>query len=152
MRKQILKAIILTGFTVGLLDISAAFLNYFIVTGKNPMRVLEFIASGVFGKEAFNGNSFMVLYGLIFHFCIALLWTVLFFFFYPKIALVRNNWIASGIGYAFIVWCAMTRIVLPLSNVSQQPFDISKALLAIAILILCIGLPISYSVKKYIHR
>jgi hypothetical protein len=65
---KILKA----GLIVGTLDILAAFIQYAIKTGKNPTVVLKFIASGVFGKEAFNGGTMMNVYGLIFHFVIAL--------------------------------------------------------------------------------
>lgn len=147
--RKIIPAIVLIGGIAGTLDIAAAFINFYLSTGKNPMRVLEFIASGVFGKEAFAGNPMMPFYGLLFHYSIATWWAVLFYFLYLKINVLGKHWIISGTVYAVIVWMAMTRIVLPLSNVPQQPFVLTRALLAIVILIFCIGLPISYGIKKY---
>lgn len=144
--------IILTGLIAGTLDIIAAMANFFIATGKNPVRVLQFIASGVFGTDAFSDDPLMPIYGLIFHFCIATIWTALFFIAYPIAKVAAKHWILSGVVYALIVWGTMTRVVLPLSYVPQQPFEIDKALLAIAILIACIGLPISYSANRFYSR
>ena len=49
-------AIVLTGFIAGTLDITAACIQYYIRTGKGPANVLRYVASGVFGKEAFTGG------------------------------------------------------------------------------------------------
>lgn len=148
-KKSFIKRLVFTALTAGTLDIAAAMLNFFISTGKNPEPVLRFIASGVFGKDAFSDNAWMPYFGLFFHYCIATTWTILFFMAYPKIKLLSKNWIVSGSVYAVVVWILMTYVVLPLSNVPQLPFDLVKALVAIAILIVCIGMPISYSAKKY---
>ncbi len=148
-QKSAFTTIVFTGATAGTLDIAAALLNFFITTGKNPIRVLQFIASGVFGADAFGGDALMPLYGLVFHYFIATCWTIIFFLAYRRIKLIRKSWVLSGISYAVVVWTIMTRIVLPLSRVPQIPFDLGKAALAIAILIACIGLPISFGIKKY---
>ncbi|MBI2427565.1 MAG: hypothetical protein HYV29_01965 [Ignavibacteriales bacterium] len=137
--KNLRTAVALTALIAGTLDIAAAMLNFVIATGKNPFRVLQFIASGVFGKDAFTDDLLMPVYGLIFHFCIATIWTTLYFSAYPKIKIAATRWMLSGVLYAVIVWSVMTQAVLPLSNVPQQPFDIGRAALAAAILIVCIG-------------
>lgn len=147
--KKLIASIAVTGLIAGSLDIAAALLAFLIATGKNPVRVLQFIASGVFGMDAFSDNPMMPVVGLIFHYFIAALWTTLFFIAYPKIKFLSKHWIVSGIAYAVIVWSIMTQVVLPLSNVPQQPFDPARAALAIAILIVCIGLPISFSAKRF---
>ncbi len=144
--------IILTGLIAGTLDIAAAMTHFFIATGKNPVRVLQFIASGVFGIDAFSDNPMMPLYGSVFHFFIAMIWTTLFFIVYPTIKFFARHWILSGMLYAVIVWSVMTQTVLPLSSVPHQPFDSLKAILAVVILIFCIGLPISFSANKFYSR
>ena len=58
------------GLIAGLLDISAAFIQYYSRTGRNPLAVLKFIASGVFGKAALTGGTEMILLGLVFHYII----------------------------------------------------------------------------------
>src|ERR1700741_772263 len=47
-----LKTILFAGLTAGVLDILAAFISAYIVNGVTPDRVLRFVASGVFGREA----------------------------------------------------------------------------------------------------
>jgi len=148
-QNSIFITIILTALLAGTLDIAAAMLNFYLPTGKNPVIVLQFIASGVFGKTAFAGDPMMPWYGTIFHYCIAATWTVTYFFIYPKIKILSKNWFLSGSSYAVIVWLIMTQAVLPLSNVPQIPFDLGRAAIGIAILIVCVGMPISFLVSKF---
>jgi hypothetical protein len=143
------KIIIFTALLAGTLDIAAAMLNFYLPTGKNPVIVLEFIASGVFGKAAFAGDPMMPWYGAVFHYSIATMWTVVYFFAFPKIKILSKNWFLSGSSYAVVVWLIMTQVVLPLSNVPQIPFDLGRAAIGIAILIACVGMPISFRVSKF---
>ncbi|WP_133272023.1 hypothetical protein [Hymenobacter radiodurans] len=68
-----------TALLAGTLDISAAMTNFAVSTGGSPLRVLPYVASGVFGKAAFSGSPLMLVWGLVFHFSIALVFTVFFF-------------------------------------------------------------------------
>ncbi|HEY2727215.1 MAG TPA: hypothetical protein VGI61_08585, partial [Parafilimonas sp.] len=68
----------------GTLDILAAFADYYIATRRGPEGVLRFIASGVFGKDAFTGASLMIWLGLFFHFVIAFALTIFFSLFIQK--------------------------------------------------------------------
>ena len=77
--------IIKAGVIVGTLDILSAFIYYFIKTGKNPLNILLFIASGLFGKEAFAGGNKMMMIGLILHYFIAFAFTIFFFWIFPRI-------------------------------------------------------------------
>ena len=51
---------LLAAILVGTLDITAACIQYFIKTGKNPTGVLRFVASGAFGTDAFTGSNMML--------------------------------------------------------------------------------------------
>ena len=143
------KTILLAWFLAGTLDAAAAVGNYLIATGGNPIRVFQFIASGVFGREAFSGGMTMALWGGFFHYAIALGWTVFFFIMYPKIPILARNKYLTGLAYGLFVWLAMNFVVLPLSNVNRAPFDFMRAIQGIAILMACVGLPISLVVGKY---
>ncbi len=144
---QILKA----GLLVGTLDILAACLQFFINTNKEPSVVFKFIASGVFGTKAFSGGVPMVIAGLIFHYIIALGFTFIFFFLYPKMRLVIKNSILTGVLYGAFVWLVMKFIVLPLSSTPPQPFTYTGSVIAMVILIVCIGIPLSVIAAK-LHR
>jgi len=137
---KILKAWLL----VGSLDIIAACTQYYIKTGKNPENVLKYVASGVFGKDASIGGTMMSVYGLVFHFINALLFTLFFFLVVSKFRFASANRILTGIVYGAFMWAVMRFLVLPLSNVQLLPLTLSGSLIAIAILIVCIGLPLSF--------
>jgi hypothetical protein len=63
----LVKTIAWAGLLVGTLDKLSAIVNFKIATGKDPVLIFQYIASGVFGKEAYIGSLMPVL-GLIFHF------------------------------------------------------------------------------------
>lgn len=140
------------GLIVGTLDISAAFLYYFIRTGNNPLRVLTFVASGIFGKAAFAGGAEMMVAGLVFHYIIATTFAFIFFWLFSRIDGLRKIGLLSGIVYGIIVWMIMNLIVVPLSNVSRPPFRWDGALINMLILIVCIGIPLSLMAKSYYKK
>jgi hypothetical protein len=51
--KNLSSRIITAGAIVGTLDIVAAAIYFFQATGSNPLNVLKYVASGVFGMAAF---------------------------------------------------------------------------------------------------
>jgi hypothetical protein len=145
MWKQIFKVTLIAGS----LDIIAACLQAWLAKGTKPEIVLKYIASAVFGKDAFSGGTGMILSGLLFHFIIALACTLVYFLLYPKIKLLHRNIFFSSLLIAIIAWTVTTRLIIPLSQIKQPPFDLTKALIAVSILYVCIGLPVSYFAKRF---
>jgi hypothetical protein len=143
------RAIFLTGFLAGTLDAIAAI----VVSQASPAVVFKFIASGAFGAgEAFSGGNTMILWGVIFHYLIAFSWAVFFFFMYPAVPLLRKNKYITGLAYGIFVWIIMNRVVLPLSEIAQRPFNLKSALTGMAILMVAIGLPIAILTHRYYSR
>ena len=61
-KKNALKNILWVGFLVGSLDgLAALLLNY----NVGPTPIFKFIASGVFGADAFKGGTEMVVAGIV---------------------------------------------------------------------------------------
>lgn len=148
MRKNFAKTIILAALLVGSLDIIAALVNYYIKTGKNPEIVLKYIASAVVGKEAFTGGLVMSALGLGIHFLIALTWTIIFF----AIKLVSASPVITGIVYGIFIWAIMALVVLPMTKVSGATINTSDALTGAVILVVAIGLPLSFIANRYYKR
>ena len=144
-----MKTIALAGFLVGSLDIIAALTNFYIKTGKDPLIVLKYIASAVFGKEAYSGGNIMAAWGLLLHFLIAFIWTIFFFLIYPKLKILSFNRIVTGIVFGIFIWVVMNRVVVPMSKASVGAFDLKQAIIAVLILIGAIGLPLSFIAHKY---
>lgn len=147
------KPLLTTGLLAGTLDGLAAVILYYAKTGNDPLHVFRFIASGVFGREAFSGGIPLALWGIGFHYFIAFGWTFLFFLLARNWRLLTAHWIASGIIYGLLVWLMMNLVVVPLSLVPVKagPKEWSTILTGIFILMVCIGLPISYSAQKYLQ-
>ena len=143
------KTILIAGFTSGSLDILTALIYSYIKTGKNPIGVLKYVASGAFGTTALSGGTAVALWGLVFHFMIAFIFTTFFFLVYPRFKFLSvNKWI-TAIGYGLFVWCVMNRLVVPLSQVPSPVFHLTNALINSAILICMIGIPNTLIIGKY---
>src|SRR3979490_753507 len=141
--RSLLITILLTGLLVGTLDAAAAVVQFIIPTWRNPIRIFEYIASGVFGMNAFSGGSIMAVIGLLFHYFIATAWTSLFFTLYPRIPWLAKNRVAGGVLYGVFIWLMMNLVILPLSNVPHFPIRIEGAMIGMVILMLVVGLPVS---------
>lgn len=144
-----------SGLIVGVLDAIAASLNAYLASGLTPDRVFRFVASGAFGQRSYTGGYSMVWLGLLFHFIIALSWTLLFFISFPKMKLLQHSKILVGMAYGVFIWVMMNFVVIPLSGIGPRPFQFTGTIIMILIHIIVIGVPISllatnyYKVKNY---
>ncbi len=150
--RSLLLTILLTGLLVGTLDAAAAVIQFIIPTWRNPVRIFEYIASGVFGTNAFSGGPVMAVIGLLFHYFIATAWTSLFFTLYPRIRWLAKNTVAGGLVYGVFMWLMMNLVILPLSNVPHFPIRVSGAVIGMAILMLVVGLPVSFMANRYYSK
>ena len=149
-KSKLATVIVITGLLAGTLDILAAVIRYTIRTGNSPVRLLEFIASAVFGREeAFSENAMMGIWGLFFHYLIAFTWTIIFFLAYPRTRLLRGNKFITAIAYGAVIWLIMNLIVLPLSRIPAAPFDLKQVIIGALILMAFVGLPISIMANRY---
>jgi len=145
--------IIQAGLVVGTLDITAAFLYYYAKTGNSQVfNVLKYVASGFFGKEALQGGGGMIVAGLLFHYFIAFVFTVLFFWIFPRIKLFHRHPLLTGIVYGCFVWSVMNLVVVPLSSIGSRPFVPLNAFINLLILIVCIGIPLSFMANHFYNK
>ena len=145
-----ISTILLAGLVAGILDGSAASIQFMINSGgKSPAIVFKYISSALLGKEALAGGTGMVILGILLHMLIATIFAAIFFILYRNINWISKNIFVSGIIYGVLVWIAMNRVVVPLSRIPRpKSFDLTKAITAALILIFCIGIPIALIVHK----
>lgn len=143
--------IAMTTFLAGTLDGLAACIQYEVLTGKNPVNVLIFIASGIFGDAAFSGGAHIPWLGVMFHYLIAFIFTLVYFQLYPYLLPRNTPSLMAGIIYGIIVWVIMNLVVVPLSATPPPTAapSFSKRLTGMLILIFCIGWPIAAMAKRY---
>lgn len=138
--KKLLKVIIITGLIVGSLDALAAMISAYAQHGVTPDRVFRYVASGIFGKDAFSGGVPMALFGLLCHYVVALGWSALFLILFQRVKILRQNRYIIGVIYGLFVLFAMNLFVVPLSNV-PNPKPGSVALTQVFIHIFIVGIP-----------
>ena len=142
-----------TGLIAGALDIlGAILLHSYLLSNARVIQVLQAIASGVFGKEAFKGGWKMAIYGLIFHFIIALAFTGFYVYIFSNFSFVRKNKIISGLIFGIFVWSIMNFLILPLTLANPSSTKWTQALSGILVLMFFFGLPISLMVHRFYNK
>ncbi|MBS1558269.1 MAG: hypothetical protein JST69_06025 [Bacteroidetes bacterium] len=144
-------AILQAWLLVGSLDLASAIIQT-LIYDRNPLDMFRYIASGFFGNTALEGGMLYAILGIFFHYCIALIWTIFFFFIYPRISFLSINKILTGILYGIFVWLVMNQLILPLSNTPSFPFKLKSAFIAMGILIMAIGLPLAFLVSRFFSK
>ena len=71
------------------------------------------------------------------------------FIFYPNIKLLRDNKILMGLIYGLGIWLVMNLLILPVSNIPKNPFDINLAIVGIIWHMVLVGLPIALITAKH---
>jgi len=136
---------------VGALDISDAFIFYGL-RGVPPLRILQGIAGGIYGRPALSMGHRSALIGLICHFFIAFCATSVFLLAARKLPLAHHPWL-YGTLFGVALYCVMNYIVLPLSKIGLRPTPPLVPLVnGVAALIFCIGIPLAFIARRYLPR
>jgi hypothetical protein len=143
-----LLAVLWAGFACGVLDITAALLVYGYL-GLKPVRLLQGIASGLLGPNAFDGGLATALLGLLCHFAIAFGAATVYFAASRGIRVLVDQAVLFGALYGVAVYFFMNLVVLPLSAIAKRPFSLKLMIIGVVIHIFCVGLPISLSVRRF---
>lgn len=153
MQKNKLQTILSAGATAGILDITGAIIVYALILGvTTTQRVLQSVAAGALGKEAYDGGWNTALAGLGFHFLIAFIFAAIFLLIYPAWKKwFHSPWI-GGIVYGIIVWCIMNLGVLPVATGKPFSFNLKYFLYGIGLIIFMVGIPISVITYKMQRR
>jgi len=147
---SLFNSILTAGLIVGTFDAIAASAYSYGFAGATPDKVFRYVASGVFGTDAFTGGLSIAAWGLLFHFIVATGWTTLFYLVYPKVNFFSSFKYISGISYGIFIWVMMYKVVVPLSNVPPVPFHFTiRTVVMILIHVFIIGIPISYLANRY---
>lgn len=146
-----IKTILWSGLIAGILDSIAGVIVYFIYFDLNPLQVLQFIASGIYGPTAINGGLYMIIIGVFFHFIIAYACAIIYFYLYSKITVLNKYTNISGLVFGLGIWLVMNLLILPYTNIPKSPFDISLAIVGIIWHMTLVGLPIAIITAIHFH-
>ena len=149
MRLAAVPRAVLTGGTVGgALDLLFA-LVFAAYNGVAPVRLLQTIASGALGDEAFTGGTATAILGLVCHFALSYLWALLFVAVTLRVPRLLHRPLVVGAAFGVLVFLCMRLVVLPLSAfprpVSFEPLATTLDLLSHMFLF---GVPIAAAASK----
>ena len=90
------------------------------------------------------------LLGLLLHFFIATSAAAVYYAASRKLVFLKEHPIVCGLAFGVGVELVMTLIVLPLSALhATGPFKLQKLILGLTVHMFTVGLPISFSVKRF---
>ena len=113
---------------------------------RPPLRILQSIASGLLGEEAFEGGLAAAALGGMLHFVIALGWAVVYYVASRRFGVLSLRPVLWGTAYGAAVYLMMNLVVLPLSAVPKRPFNLDVVILFVPMV--GVGLPIALSVRR----
>ena len=143
------KTVLWAGFVAGNLDAIAGVIAYYLFFQMNPVQVLQFIASGVYGPTAIGDGAFTAVAGTVLHFVIAYVCAIIYFVAYPKMKVLQQREVLFGLLFGLGIWLVMNLLVLPASNIPKSPFNLGLAIVGIGWHMLLVGLPIALITGQY---
>lgn len=148
-----LKAVLLGGLAAGILDITYAIVVSRLLRGTSAMTVLQSVASGLLGQDAYDGGAATAALGLFLHFIIAFSAAAAYVLASRKLPSLIQRPYLWGALYGMAFYLFMNFVVLPLSafphKLSFPPLVLARGL---AGHIVCVGLPIALAAASTLRR
>ena len=112
--------------------------------GVSPRLVLQSIASGLLGRQAYKGGAATVLLGIALHLLISIVAALLYVIAIDRWAGLRRHPWRAGIAYGTVVFAVMRYIVVPLSAVAYtQSTDWAMFATSLVVHIVGFGIPVA---------
>jgi len=130
--------------TVALLDGLEAVI-FFGLRGTPPMRIFQFVAGGLLGREALDGGVATFALGLLCHFTVALSIATVYFLASRRLPALRERPVLCGAAYGVVAFFVMHYVVVPLSAAPAGAGRSAWPILVNGVLghIFLVGLPIA---------
>jgi uncharacterized membrane protein YagU involved in acid resistance len=142
--------IVYGGLAVGLLDITDAITFFGLRNHLTPIQVLQSVAGGLLGRDAFKGGLKIALLGLFLHFFIATTIATVYYCLSRVLTLLNRHAVLAGLIYGLAVYFVMTYIVVPHSAYGPRvsPIPLAVSLNGVIGHALLIGLPVALIARR----
>ena len=142
-KRNALLAIGVGGLIAGVLDLTQACILF---GWKIPLS----IAAGLLGRQAFHGGAGTYVLGVLLHFFIAFSAAAVYYAASRRLNFLTEHALVCGLFYGAAVEDVMTLVVLPLSALhATGPYELHDLILGLLVHMVVVGLPISYSVRRF---
>ena len=108
------------------------------------------IAGGLLGRQAFQGGVGTYILGVLLHFFIALSAATIYYAASRRLVFLNEHPLVCGLFFGAAVEEVMNLAVLPLSALhARGPYKLHDLLLGLLVHMVVVGLPISFSVRRF---
>jgi hypothetical protein len=145
-------AILYGGLIAGILDATDGVVAYYFIGGLNPIQVLQFIASGVYGAAAFQKGISGAVVGLLAHFFIAFTVAAIYVGATRFLPLLGREAVMWGTIYGVAVFIFMNVVVLPHTAAVKSPLSWPLLLNGVLAHALLVGLPIALAARRITNQ
>jgi hypothetical protein len=145
---RLFKAALVGGLISGALDIAAASLIFHADVG----RVLQTVASGFYGRAAYQMGSASMLVGALAQEAITVIAALLYCIASLSWLALRKQWLIFGLLYGAVCNLVMTFVVVPHSHARPTAFGSYGFWVNLAINTLLYGTVIAFAAKRFLGR
>ena len=144
------KAILVGGLIAGALDITYAFILWWLRAQVTPMQILQSVAAGLLGKASYDGGAGTAILGAFLHFFNALVIAAIFVGASRLWPVLARRATIFGPLYGIGVYLVMNYVVLPLSAFPPRTRPPAPVVWITGVLahMFLIGLPIALAAKR----
>ena len=136
-------AIVTGGLIAGALDLTQACILF---GWDIPLA----IAGGLLGPAAFRGGAGTYVLGVFLHFFIAFSAAAVYYAASRKLVFMTEHALVCGLFYGAAVELVMRLVVLPLCALhARGPYQLHDLILGLLVHMVVVGLPISFSVRRF---
>jgi hypothetical protein len=135
------------GAIAGTLDLAFAF-TFAGIHGASPLRVLQFIASGLLGKDSFSDGWWSGALGAVCHYTILTVATALYLVTSRRFSALARQPFICGPLYGVAIYLVMNFIVVPLSAVHSGGHTLEGVIFDMGSHLFFVGLPIALLVRR----
>ena len=136
-------AIAVGGLIAGTLDLTQACILF-------GVKIPLVIAAGLLGQQALHGGAATYVLGVLLHFFIAFSATAVYYAASLRLAFLKQHPLVCGLFFGAAVEVVMGYVVLPLSALQARgPYELHDVLQGLLVHMVVVGLPISYSVRRF---
>ena len=141
--RNALLAIGVGGLMAGALDLTQAMVLF-------GVRIPLSIAAGLLGRQAFRGGAATYVLGVLLHFFIAFSAAAVYYAASRRLGFLKEHPLVCGLFFGAAVEEVMRLMVLPLSALhARGPYKLHDLILGLLVHMVVVGLPISFSVRRF---
>jgi hypothetical protein len=146
--RSALHTVLLAGCAGATIDILFAFAFFGWQLGVTPTRVLQSVASGLYGRASYDGGLSTAATGLLAHYFIVIVAAWWYYLASRRIPALNRHYVVCGVLFGLAIYVVMTFVIVPLSAARMLPLTWNAVTIGQFLIHPVIGLAIAAIVKK----